>query len=142
LTKHRNDLDQAAELWLDAHRMLPGQTQLAIECASALLAAGRPDDVVALCEAAPNHVRENPRLRVVQSTAHLDLGRLDDVEAFLLDAEEVPDIREGEVSLTDLWFRLHERRVAEAEKIPIDDALRKRVQCDFPPPPRIDFRMT
>ena len=142
LAKHRDDPGRAAEQWLEAHRLLPGQTQLAIECATALLAAGRPADVLALCDAAPAHVRDNPRIRVVQATAHLELGRLDEVEAFLAQTGDVPDVREGEVSLTDLWFSLHEKRIAAPENIPIDDALRQRVQREFPPPPRIDFRMT
>lgn len=50
-------------------------------------------------------------------------------------------IREGEVSLTDLWYRLHEARLAADEGIAIDDALRAHVRQAFPPPPRIDFRM-
>jgi len=53
---------------------------------------------------------------------------------------EVPDMREGEVLLSDLWYRMHEKRLAEAEGVAIDDELRERVRRDFPPPAHIDFR--
>ena len=51
-------------------------------------------------------------------------------------------MREGEVVLTDLWFGLHEKRVAAAESVPINDALKERVRREFPPPENLDFRMT
>jgi len=37
---------------------------------------------------------------------------------------------------------MHEKKVAAAENIPIDDDLRARVRADFPPPTEIDFRMS
>ena len=50
-------------------------------------------------------------------------------------------LREGEVVLTDLWFGMHERRLAAAENVPINDELRQRVRREFPPPAHLDFRM-
>jgi len=52
-----------------------------------------------------------------------------------------PDIREGEVSLSDLWFGLQERRRAAAENRPVDEELKRRVRRECPPPADIDFRM-
>jgi hypothetical protein len=52
----------------------------------------------------------------------------------------VPDVREGETSLSNLWFELHERRESAAEGVPVDDALRERVRKEFPPPSWLDFR--
>jgi hypothetical protein len=50
-------------------------------------------------------------------------------------------MREGEVVLTDLWFGLHEKRIAAAENVPVNDALKERVRREFPPPENLDFRM-
>ena len=50
-------------------------------------------------------------------------------------------MREGEVSLSDLWFGLHEQRVSRAERRPVDAELKARVRRDCPPPRFIDFRM-
>ena len=54
----------------------------------------------------------------------------------------VADLREGERSLSQLWFEFHERRLASQEGHPIDEALRARVRAEFPVPPEIDFRMS
>jgi hypothetical protein len=55
---------------------------------------------------------------------------------------EFATIRESEVSLSDLWFEMHTRRLAQEEGMPADDALRARVEHDFPPPTVIDYRMS
>lgn len=82
-----------------------------------------------------------PVLRILEARALLELGRLEEAAAFLDEEVDVPDIREGEVTLSDLWFALHERRLAAEEGVAVDDALRERVRREFPPPRRIDFRM-
>ena len=59
----------------------------------------------------------------------------------------VPDIREGENSLTDVWFEFCARRMAKERGIdPTDtEALDKLIDEAWetcPPDPRIDFRMS
>lgn len=52
------------------------------------------------------------------------------------------DLREGENSLTDVWYRIHERLVEnEGVKLGKDEDLRSYVERRYPPPARIDFRM-
>ena len=58
------------------------------------------------------------------------------------DAPEIGDLREGERSLSNLWFQYHERRLSVEESIPVDDALRARVRREFPVPAQLDFRMS
>ena len=55
--------------------------------------------------------------------------------------QEFTTIKEGETVLTDLWFGLHELRLAVAEGIPMDEALKQRVRQEYPPPASIDYRM-
>jgi tetratricopeptide (TPR) repeat protein len=139
--QHRGDNKAAADLLAQACELEPGLVPLAIECCNALMALDRPGDVAALIDDAPPEVRDHPRMQVARAHAELKLGLLDNVERFLLSETEVPDIREGEVSLSDLWFQLHEQRVAAEEGMAIDDALKARVREQFPPPRHIDFRM-
>ena len=131
---------KAADLWLQAHRRMPGQLQLAVECGQALLAAGRPQEWLALLPELSAEIREFGRVRYLQARALLAVGELDAVEA-MLSSILVPDMREGEVSLSELWFNLHEQRLALREGVPIDDTLKARVRKEFPPPGDIDFRM-
>jgi len=70
------------------------------------------------------------------------VGDLDTVKCLFADKVVPPDLREGETSLSDLWFDFQERRLGVGENIPIDDGLRARVRRDFPLPKEFDFRMS
>ena len=50
-------------------------------------------------------------------------------------------IREGEVSLTDLWFLSHEKEAEQRRGRPLTNEERQEVRRQFPPPREIDFRM-
>ena len=142
LAKQQERDDEATELYVEACRAQPDLLPLAIECGAALLHADQPRRFVELHSNLDQSVQHHPRLRFLLARAQLELGRLDDVERFLRSDTIVPDIREGETSLTDLWFSLHERRLAAAEGAAVDDELRERVRREFPPPARINFRMS
>jgi tetratricopeptide (TPR) repeat protein len=140
LEQQAGDAGKAADRWLQAHRLAPEQLQLAVECGQALLAADRPRAWLDLLPALPPEVREYGRVRYLQARALLAVGEIDAVEA-MLHSLVVPDMREGEVSLSELWFSLQEQRLARREGVPVDDTLKARVRQEFPPPADIDFRM-
>jgi hypothetical protein len=71
----------------------------------------------------------------------LAVGDLARVEPLFLARVEVDDLREGELSLSELWFRYHELRLSRMEGAEVDDALRARVRSEFPVPEHLDFRM-
>jgi hypothetical protein len=79
---------------------------------------------------------------LLEGRAALELGHLDRVQAILDRLPEIPDLREGEVSLTDLWFGLQERKMAARLHRPLDEALCRRVRIECPPPAEIDFRVS
>jgi hypothetical protein len=53
---------------------------------------------------------------------------------------EVTDLREGENSLTDIWYRAQEQKLGHSGALP-DGDLSDYVHEHFTPPARIDFRM-
>jgi hypothetical protein len=132
----------AADLLASACRLQPGLLPLAVECGRALVDAGRHREWLALLTELPETVRTASRIVLLEGRAALAAGELDRVERILTRATEVVDLREGEASLTDLWFGLYEKRLSVAEGVPIDDALRARVRREFPPPAALDFRMS
>ena len=76
--------------------------------------------------------------------AALEQNDLDFVDRYFQGDCDIANIREKETSLSDLWFGLHERRLARQRGISfdqIDDDLRRQVRRDNPPPPRFDFRL-
>lgn len=117
----------------------PQIAALAVEYAQALVKLDRFDQLREFIQGLPAEIRNNDRLLIIGAQAALRHGMLDEVEKIF--THNFATIREGEITLTDLWFGYHEQRVATAQKIQVDDALRERVRRDFPPPFNIDFRM-
>ncbi|MFC1714898.1 DUF5107 domain-containing protein [Candidatus Poribacteria bacterium] len=140
LAKREKNLDEAADLLLIAHEMAPQMLSLTLECCRTLLDAGRPQDMLDLLDDLPRHIRERGRMRIMEARAALKAGDLQKVEEILHSRPSVADVREGEVTLSNLWFEMHEKRISAEEDIPIDDKLRQRVRRDHPPPSWLDFR--
>lgn len=140
LASQDGDKARAAELLYAAIALLP-QRQLAIEALRALIEAERYEEVVRVAAHLPDSVRSLGRVKAMRVEALLALGRLKEAERLLRGRFEMDDVREGEVSLTDLWFRLCAQKMAEAEGSAVDEALLARAEAECPPPEHLDFRM-
>lgn len=131
---------EATDMLLEAVGMLP-ILQLAIETAQYLNKAERYDLFPSFMASLPGQFRPNARLRSMEIEAAIMRDEFDFAKEALLGGIEVNDMREGEVLLSDLWIRLHERKLAKEEGVEIDDALKARVKAEFPIPAALDFRM-
>jgi len=134
--------DEAVELYIAACRMRPSLLPLVVECGRTLIDVGRPRDWLELLAQLPPSVRTVGRIRLLEAQAALAMGDFERVERIFAEKPVVDDMREGEKSLSHLWFEFHEQRLSVAESISIDDALRARVRREFPVPKQFDFRMT
>jgi hypothetical protein len=140
LAKREKRLAEAADSLLTAHQMAPQIFSLALECCRTLIEAGRPQDMLNLMNSLPSRIRGRGRMRIMEAQAAMKMGDLQRVEEILQSRPAVVDVREGEVTLSNLWFEMHERRIAAAENVPIDDKLRQRIRRDYSPPSWLDFR--
>ncbi|NPV48105.1 MAG: DUF5107 domain-containing protein [Armatimonadetes bacterium] len=113
---------------------------LAVEYAGHLLRNGAMDRLASLLNELPATIRDHERLRLAAGWVALHEKRFGDVRTIL--GQEFATIQEGERSLTDLWFALHEQELAAAEGVVVDETLKERVRAEFPPPWDIDFRMS
>jgi predicted Zn-dependent protease len=134
--------DRAAVLYEEACRLLPTLLPLAVECGQTLIEAGRAQAWLDLLPELSADVRQAGRVRLLEGQAALDVGDFACVERLFADAPEIADLREGERSLSQLWFEYHAKRLSAQEQIPLDAALSARVRAEFPVPPQIDFRMS
>jgi len=141
LAGQRGLADEAADLYLQATRLAGDLLPLAIEAGGALLAAGRLDDLDDWLATLDPAVLAAGRMRLLVAWAACRRGDLDEAEA-LLDRVDLADVREGETSLTDLWFAIQARRAADADGVEVDDALTERIRQTLTPPKHIDFRMS
>ncbi len=131
----RGDDRAAAGSALEAHRMLPGDVSLARQAFAMALRAGMNGETVAAYETAPAAVQADGRTAMTYAFALLRRGDTDRAEAVLMrdGGLSVTDIREGEISLTNLYLDIARAR-ATAAGLDFDPA-KVRV------PRRFDFRM-
>lgn len=125
----------AADSALEAHRLLPGDVSLARQAFAMALRAGMNDRVVAAYGASPAAVQADGRTAMTYAFALLRQGDTDRAEAVLMrdGGLSVTDIREGEISLTNLYLDIARAR-ADAAGRAFDPA-----ETDIPR--RFDFRM-
>ena len=81
------------------------------------------------------------RLALYRVRCLVKLGRLDEARELLTERLVVPDIREGEIAISDIWAELYARVIERDRALPdgsvsFDDALR-----EYPLPYALDFRM-
>lgn len=72
--------------------------------------------------------------------ALLILDRVDEASALLKPDLTIPDIKEGELSTSFLWFEIGKRRVMAEEGVGEEEAL-KIAAAKYPLPYLLDFRM-
>lgn len=133
--------EQSAALFLEAHRLRPTCVPLTIECGNALLTAHRHQDWLDILAAAPQNLRANGRIRLLEARAALALGDHARVTSILAQGLVIADLREGDQALSDLWYDFQIQRLRVEEDLPPDETLRGRVEREFPMPKGLDFRM-
>ena len=102
---------------------------------------------IANCELGnlPENIKTKDRIQITTALAAVKIGKFDFLTPFF--ANEHYDVKEGENSLTDIWFEYNARRMAAADGIkdPDEQTLEKyvdRAWDECPPDPSIDFRMS
>lgn len=107
--------------------------------------AGRYEKAWQLFESLPEEIREADRVVLCAAKTAVKLGKLAFLESVF--NREYAAIREGETSLSDLWFEYQAKKMAAARGItePDEETLQRLIDeaWDTCPPPReIDFRMS
>ena len=87
----------------------------------------------------PDVFRQGDRLRIIVGEAALELG----IESFLeeLFRAEFAVIREGEVTIVELWYQYHARKLARERNAELTPALLEEVKATIPPRSNVDFRL-
>lgn len=133
-----NDDDTACDYMAKAWSVGPRVTALALEYAHLLEKHERWDELKSLIEELPEDMRNHERMLIVAARIALHFDDLSKLEEIL--SHDFASIREGEVTLTDLWFAWQAKLIARKEGIAVDDALLVRVRQELTPPWRIDQR--
>ncbi len=139
LAEQEGNMPEAARHALEAVRMLP-QRNLALEALRILHKAGQDKEAIALYDRLPRGIRMLGRAKASLIAACLASGDLRRAGALLHGPLVVADVREGEVSLSALWFELMARREAARMNVPYSEELLAQARL-LTPPAHLDFRM-
>ncbi|GAA2781739.1 DUF5107 domain-containing protein [Crossiella cryophila] len=99
----QEDQATACTLFRQALAAAPEVWQLAVETVSTLLQAGDPAVALEVLAGLPSSVAAHGRVQLLRVQAHLAAGQPERAAELLRAGIEVPDLREGEISLDHLW---------------------------------------
>jgi tetratricopeptide (TPR) repeat protein len=133
--------DAAVEHYLEAIHMVPDLPALAVECGQALVEANRAQKWIELLPSFSDAMRARGRMRLLEARARLALGQIEQAGEIIDSLPVIDDIREGELSLAQLWLEYNVQRLSRQENFPITHDLISRARHQFPLPASLDFRM-
>ncbi|MBR2860908.1 MAG: DUF5107 domain-containing protein [Clostridia bacterium] len=133
LYEHTKVLDKSKENVLKAAEILKDDISLGKEIMRMLFAAEDSEESVRFYESAADNIKENNRCRLYYAYALARLDKIDESEKILCGEDGktflvVPDVRECELTVTQLWVYIHEKRGMTREQM-------------GEPPQDLDFRM-
>lgn len=140
LAAEKGEPDEAASRYHEALQLAPDLHPLVVETGRFFVESGRSTEWLALLPTLPLALRQTARLRLLQARALLDQGETDATARFFADAPILVDVREGELTLDDLWFEWQARKLAQEEDLTLETA-RYRARREHPVPPDLDFNM-
>lgn len=135
IARMEGNAEKAAFLAEKASLMNPKDKSLAKEALKLLHSNQMHQKVLDLVERMPEEVTSLGRVKLYKAFACVRTGLLSQAEELLYEGNgiSVPDIREGENSVTDLWFEIEETKAKkESREFDATNAV---------PPPQLDFRM-
>ncbi|MFC6356623.1 DUF5107 domain-containing protein [Luethyella okanaganae] len=141
LNLHRGDGAGARNWYLRALELAPANRGLVIEALRALRAANDFDGARALIAGLSPDLRGDPRIRLAEAALCIESGDLEGGGDILQGGIEVPDLREGENVLSDLWIDYRTAVVARERSVSVTPALRAEVSSREVVPRDFDFRM-
>ncbi len=146
LEKDRGQLERA-EMYYDKALGMEGcfdDFGLVSEYLGLLSSTGKYEKLWQIYSALPDNCKSKDRIKIYAANAAVKLDKFDYIENFF--KEEHYDIREGECSLTDVWFEFCAKKLARERNIEFSgenaEKLLDEVWESCPPPKDIDFRQS
>ncbi len=132
LANEVGDKSAAADYAEKALFMMPNERALAVDCGQILLSGGQYRRWLDVCAKLPAKTLSIGRVSLLRARALLALDELEEAEKTVNESFEMPDIKEGELSISALWFQLK----AKQNGITEEEAKQR-----FILPYNLDFRM-
>ena len=136
----KGDYEKAVPLIKKAFNLKLDNVSLAIACGKILLAGGYYSDWLSIYDGMNERLKGIGRIRLLKAKALIALDKLTEAEKIVNKDFEMADIKEGELSISALWFDMYKKKLIKAENLSETDAERL-VKERYPLPYELDFRM-
>ena len=131
--------DAARTFYERAWPLCGNDPNLAVEICAFFLRHKRCAAFAAFVKSLPTNITGHERIVLMTAQIALDDGHYAETRRLL--EREFATIREGEVSLTELWFASHLKEAAQRMGRELSDDEARELKEKFPPPRQMDFRM-
>ena len=142
LERHRRQRIAALWYYERAHELSPDLLPLTLELIDTLIDTARAERALALVDEARAAGQAGGRLSLAEARAALATGDIDRCGRLLAEGIELPDVREGEGALHELWFAYHAQLQAHSGERSGDGGSGNGSDGDVAVPRKYDFRMT
>ncbi|MBT3272548.1 MAG: DUF5107 domain-containing protein [Spirochaetales bacterium] len=138
----QGNISESIAYYEKAYRISEYCFPLVVEFGVALVGADLASRWLEIYSELSDEAKSIGRFQLLYAQALLGTDQLEEAKSVIAAGPRVDDLREGENSLTDIWYRIHEKMaIKDGIKITDKDELRAYVEERFPPPAAIDFRM-
>lgn len=132
----KDNIQKGYEYICQAVRLEKNDVSLLILYGEISIKAKRYKDFLTLSECI-----SNGRIQMYRAKCFVELGELEKAKAILSSNLVIPDIREGEYSISAIWLELYRRIIAKDEGREYEEITEKEVLEKHPIPYKLDFRM-
>lgn len=137
LAEHGGQVETAASHYETAWNLSKANPHLAVEIVQFLTHHGRDDQLQVFLADLPEPVQRRERIQLALAWQALERGDTDRVAAIL--EQPFVTIREGETTLSDLWWGMHIEIARQAAGAALTEAEQQQVRGDHPVPDRLNF---
>ena len=137
-----NDNEKAFTYMQKAYQAPLGGTLRAfvVEYVKFLVDIGKPQVCIDVYESLNDSLKRDTRVSVYYAMALAEVDREEEAIAIITPDVEVADVKEGEVSLSNLWISAYAKRIAKRDGVSFEKA-KEYVEDEYPVPYSLDFRM-
>ena len=115
---------------------------LYLNYAEVLCYLGRYEKCIEMINSLKSQYQEIGRMRLYKAIAYMNIDKLEEAKDALSGNFVMPDIKEGEISISDIWFKLYTLVLKKEYPAASDDELRTLLNEKYPLPHELDFRMS
>ena len=114
---------------------------LYVELAQMLQAAGRYQEWLDIFDTMNDVLKQDGRLNLLKIVSLINVGRLDEAAAQLTPDFKMADIKEGELSVSQIWFDLYTLIIKRDTGLTDEAEIKELLLKKYPLPKTLDFRM-